>query len=177
MSGDKPVNKVWIAALCALALTACDPKTGKPQEQLGEHLIKVGQSNAEDVKKVYGLPDDIWEQEDGTKTYFFPKGPEGARTFAIILSKDDKVQSVEQVLTEKNFAKIKAGMHKDDVRRLLGKPRTTQFFQLKNEEVWDYRYLVDFNNTRMFNVHVDKASGKVNTTSSSDDPNTMGGGK
>jgi hypothetical protein len=61
------------------------------------------------------------------------------------------------------------------VRRMLGKPRKTEFLALKNEEVWDYRYLVDANNTRLFNVHIDKASGKVNTTSSQDDPKSMGG--
>lgn len=169
------LRNVWILAVSIAALAACDPQTGKPQEQIGEHMIKIGQSNAEDVKKVYGLPDDIWEQEDGTKVYFFPKGPEGARTFAITVSKEDKVQKIEQVLSEKNFAKVQTGMHKDDVRRMLGKPRKTEFFALKNEEVWDYRYLVDANNTRIFNVHIDKASGKVNTTSSSDDPKAMGG--
>jgi hypothetical protein len=163
-----------IAASLAM-LAACDPQSGKPQAQIGEHMIKIGQSNAEDVKKVYGLPDDIWEQEDGTKVYFFPKGPEGARTFAITMSKDDKVAAIEQVLTEKNFAKVQPGMAKDDVRRLLGKPRSTEFFQLKNEDVWDYRYLVDANNTRIFNVHVDRATGKVTTTSSQDDPKAMGG--
>lgn len=167
--------KTLLILTTAVLLAACDPQTGKPQEQIGEHMIKIGQSNAEDVKKVYGLPDDIWEQEDGTKVYYFPKGTEGARTFAITVSKEDKVQKIEQVLTEKNFAKVQTGMHKDDVRRLLGKPRKTEFFQLKNEEVWDYRYLVDANNTRLFNVHIDKASGKVNTTSSQDDPKSLGG--
>ncbi|MGL4577126.1 MAG: outer membrane protein assembly factor BamE domain-containing protein [Burkholderiaceae bacterium] len=164
-----------LAAASIALLAACDPQTGKPQEQIGEHMIKIGQSNAEDVKKVYGLPDDIWEKEDGTKTYFFPKGSEGARTFAITLSKEDKVTAIEQVLSEKNFAKIQAGMPKDDVRRMLGKPRKTEFFQLKNEEVWDYRYLVDANNTRLFNVHIDRGTGKVTTTSSQDDPKMMGG--
>jgi outer membrane protein assembly factor BamE (lipoprotein component of BamABCDE complex) len=57
-------------------------------------------------------------------------------------------------------------MSRDEVRRLLGKPRTVAQFKLKNEEVWDWLYL-DRTEQRLFNVHFDMASGKVTGTSTS----------
>ena len=73
-----------------------------------------------------------------------------------------------QVLTEDNFAGIRVGMEREQVRRMLGKPRTVVTFGRKNEEVWDWRYLESNNTSRFFNVHFDIGTGKVTRTSSSD---------
>jgi hypothetical protein len=62
---------------------------------------------------------------------------------------------------------VRSGMSRDEVRRMLGKPRSIAQFKLKNEEVWDWRYQ-DLTVPRLFNVHFDMTSGKVNGTSSSD---------
>jgi SmpA / OmlA family len=160
--------------LIVLILSACDPQTGKPQDQIGEHKIAVGVSTEAEVRMIYGKPDDIWEEENGARMLMFPKGPEGPRTFAIKIGSDGKVASIENVLRPVNFDKIKAGMDQEAIRRLIGNPGKKETFQLKNEEVWTYRYLADKNNTRMFSVHFDKASGNVTVTSSADDPKTVG---
>ncbi|MFD2273033.1 outer membrane protein assembly factor BamE [Undibacterium arcticum] len=52
----------------------------------------------------------------------------------------------------KNFANIRTGMSKEEVRRLLGKPRTIVEFKLKNEEVWDWRYLHQSTEPRFFST-------------------------
>jgi hypothetical protein len=166
--------KRLLLALIPLAFAACDPQTGKPQEQIGEHKIAVGVSTEAEVRMVYGKPDDIWEEENGARMLMFPKGPAGPRTFAIRIGADGKVVSIENVLKPVNFDKIKAGMDQEAIRRLIGNPGEKQNFPLKNEEVWTYRYLEDANNTRLFSVHFNKGDGKVTVTSSADDPKTVG---
>jgi hypothetical protein len=113
---------------------------------------------------VMGKPETVWEEEDGTRTLEYPKGPEGARTWMFIIDRHGKLQDYQQVLTMQNFARIQPGMPKDDVRRLLGKPGGIVQFRRKNEEVWDWRFL-DGVDTKMFNVHFDMSTGKVTQTS------------
>jgi len=68
-------------------------------------------------------------------------------------------------LTEENFARIKVGMNKEEVRRMLGRPRTVVQFTRKNEEVWDWRYTQSDASQAFFNVHMDITSGLVTGTS------------
>jgi outer membrane protein assembly factor BamE (lipoprotein component of BamABCDE complex) len=165
--------KTWIYAISVLAgtlfLMACD-RQGRPIEEFGLDKLARGVSSESDVRMIMGQPDTVWEDEDGSRTLEYPKGPMGPRTWMFMIDKDGKLKDYKQVLTEENFANIKPGMSKDDVRRMLGRPRTVVQFKLKNEEVWDWRYLQLVTNRRLFNVHFDMNSGKVTQTSSLDDP-------
>jgi outer membrane protein assembly factor BamE (lipoprotein component of BamABCDE complex) len=154
--------------LCsALLAFGCD-KQGRPIEELGLDKLAKGVSSEGDVRAIMGKPDTVWEEEDGSRTLEYPKGPEGARTWVFIIDKNGKMQDYRQILTEENFARIKPGMSKDEVRRMLGKPRGVVQYKLKNEEVWDWRYLPSSSpESRLFNVHFDMATGKVTGTSSS----------
>lgn len=150
----------------ALLAFGCD-KQGNPIQEFGLDKLAKGISSESDVRMVMGQPDTVWEEEDGSRTLEYPKGPEGARTWVFMIDKTGKMQDYKQVLTEENFARIKPGMSKDEVRRMLGKPRTVVQFKRKNEEAWDWRYLpVPGNSPRLFNVHFDMTSGKVTGTSS-----------
>ena len=60
-------------------------------------------------------------------------------------------------------------MSQDAVRRLPGKPRSSVRFKLKNEEVWDWRYLKSNSESHFFSVHFDIDTRQVTRTSSSDD--------
>lgn len=131
-----------------------------------EKLAK-GISTESDVRMVLGQPGTVWEQEDGSRTLEYPKGPEGPRTWMFDIAKDGTLKDYRQVLTEENFARVKVGMGMDEVRRILGKPRSAVQFRLKKEEVWDWHYL-EGTTPRLFNVHFDLGSGKVTQTSSSD---------
>jgi len=155
-----------IALLLAATLAACD-KQGRPIEEFGLDKLAKGISSEGDVRTVMGQPETVWEEEDGTRALQYPKGPEGARTWEFIIDKSGKLQEYRQLLTPENFARIKPGMSKDDIRRMLGKPRTVVQFKRKNEEVWDWRYL-ETGSQRLFNVHFDMDTGKVTQTSSSE---------
>lgn len=151
------------------AIVACD-QSGRPIEEFGLEKLARGVSTEADVRMAMGQPDTVWEEENGARTLEYPKGPAGARTWFFELGPDGRLVDYRQVLTEENFARIVAGMSKDDVRRMLGRPRTVVQFKLKNEEVWDWRYLESSHETRLFNAHFDIDSGKLTRTSTSDDP-------
>ena len=162
-----------VSLACVLALGACD-RNGNPIQEFGLDKLAKGVSTESDVRGVMGQPDTVWEQEDGARTLEYPKGPAGARTWMFDIDRDGKLRDYRQVLGEATFGAIRPGMSKDEVRRMLGRPKSVAEYRLKNEEVWDWRYLDPTNTPRFFNVHFDKATGRVTQTSSSPDPTVSG---
>lgn len=162
----------WIRAifalLCALLASACDQQ-GRFSEQAGLDRLAKGTSSESEVVQAMGRPDTVWEEEDGSRTLEYPTGPAGHRTWMVEIDRYGKLKDYRQVLSEETFARIGPGMSKDAVRRLLGRPRSVVQFKLKNEEVWDWRYLQSNVTSRLFNVHFDIASGRVTRTSAIDD--------
>ena len=152
--------------LLAAALAACD-RQGRPVEEFGLDKLAKGISSESDVRMVMGQPETVWEEEDGTRALQYPKGPEGVRTWEFAIDKSGTLKDYRQLLTPENFSRVKEGMGRDEVRRMLGKPRSVAQFKLKNEEVWDWKYQ-DATTPRLFNVHFDISLGKVTRTSSSD---------
>lgn len=154
--------------IIALTLLAggCD-REGRPVQEFGLDKLAIGISSEGDVRTAMGQPETTWEDEDGSRILEYPKGPEGSRTWIFSIDSKGKLLEYHQALTAENFARIKPGMSRDAVRRLLGKPRTVVNFNRLKEEVWDYRYL-DNHESRLFNVHMDQASGKVTRTSASE---------
>ena len=159
-------QKKWLPALLiVMALSSCD-REGRPVEEFGLSKLSKGISDEGEVRGVMGQPETVWEEDDGSRSLQYPKGPQGPRTWEFNIDKSGKLKDYRQLLTPENFARVHTGMNRDEVRRLLGKPRTVAQFKLKNEEVWDWLYL-ERNEQRLFNVHFDMASGKVAATSAS----------
>jgi len=101
--------------------------------------IKPGATTAMEVRDLLGPPAMEWRNDDGSRTWEYSGQPEGTRCHMITIGPDQVVRAVEQVLNEKNFARIQAGMSADEVRRILGKPASSQFFSLSQERVWNWR--------------------------------------
>jgi hypothetical protein len=158
-----------VLAFAAIFAQGCD-KQGRPIEEFGLEKLARGISSEGDVRMAMGQPETVWEEDDGTRTLQYPKGPEGVRTWEFTIDKSGKLKDYRQLLTEENFARIKPGTSKDEVRRMLGKPRSVAQYKLKNEEVWDWRYQTA-TEQRLFNVHFDMTSGKVTQTTMSDPKN------
>ena len=114
------------------------------------------------VETRVGAPGTVWKNADGSEVWEYPMGPSGVQTFMIDIGPDRAVRAVRQVLTEEYFAKVVAGMSREDVRRLLGRPKEVWYFPARDEEVWTWRYL-DVN-YRLFNVLFDRTSGTVRST-------------
>ena len=108
-----------------------------------------------------GRPGTVWTNADGSEVWEYPEGPEGFETFMITFGPDQNVREVHQVLSEPFFSKVHPGMSREEVHRLLGRPREIWYFPPRNEESWVWRY---FDITyRFFNVLFDRTTGKVRT--------------
>lgn len=148
------------ALLTALGLPACDSNL------LAQ--LKPGITTAAEVRRIMGEPGMEWLNADGSRTWEYTRQPEGYQCFMITLGANGLLRQVEQVITPENQARVARGMSKDDVRRLLGKPRSIQTFRLKQEEVWDWKVAREVTTDQFFNVHFNLNGQVVGTSSSMD---------
>ena len=117
---------------------------------------------AQQVQAKLGAPGTVWKNADGTEVWEYPYGPLGRQTYMVTVGADRAVREVHQVLSEEYFSKVRAGMSRDEVRRLLGTPGEVATFDARGEEVWSWRYFEQ--NPMFFNVLFDRSAGTVRTT-------------
>lgn len=163
MRSEKTLRRhaaAWAVVLGLAGLGGCD--------YIAQRELKVGESTGDDVRKLMGKPEMIWEDNDGSQTLEYPRGPTGHVTYFVRIGPDGKYRGMAQALTPENFAKVKPGMSSDDVRRLLGKETERNEFKRLEEVVWSWRYLADQQRPEFFDVHFDP-SGKVKKTARSVD--------
>ena len=152
----------WISAaasaIVAAALPACDYVNLKE--------IKPGVTTQADVRSRMGEPGFIHWNDDGTATWEYARQPNGSSCYMITFGQDHVVAKVEQVLNDANYAKVRVGMSKDDIRRLLGAPGSKQTFDNLREEIWEWRIEgVPSTEETYFMVHFDTGHGAVKKTS------------
>ena len=131
--------------------------------------VPTGASMAE-VEGLLGRPKDVVAGPGGVTEWQYPTGPVGQTTFMVRFGADERTKAAYQALTFEQFAKVRRGISRDEVRLLLGPPGQTMFFVRMNEEVWSYRYQAAASDNRIFNVHMDATTGYVRTTSEQMDP-------
>jgi hypothetical protein len=119
--------------------------------------LRPGISTTAEIIDKLGRPTMEW-QEGTDKVWEYPFTPEGTRNYMLTIGPGGVLKAMDQVLTPENFARVQPGMLQEQIRRLLGKPASIQFFALKQEEVWewkeqtvqpaaDMRFAVHFSNT------------------------------
>ena len=145
------------SGLLASLLPACDG--------VNLEALKPGISTAPEIRERMGPPVMEWKDADGTLTWEYPRTPEGVVNYMIVIGPDNVLREVRQVLTEENFGKIHAGMSRDEIRRLLGKPAHELYFSLKKEHVWDWKTKSEPSMDWFFNVHFDESGLVVKTSS------------
>jgi len=143
----------WGLAFAGL-LAGCDP------QRISE--LEEGVATEADVRAKFGEPVAIYNEENGGRTFEYPRQPAGQVNYMITVGPDGKMSALRQVLKPANFAKVEPGWDKAQVRRLLGLPAKTMRFELKNEEVWDWRY-ADGHEGKLFSVTFDR-DGRVTST-------------
>ena len=84
----------------------------------------------------------------------------------VLLGPNGRLQSIANVLEEESFARIRAGMTKEQVLRVLGPPddSLSVYFKARDELVWDWRYCQVFGRPAHFLVLFDGTSGAVRST-------------
>ncbi len=156
----------WFAALAiAVALIGCDV------QKIAE--LEVGVTTEADVRAKWGEPAAVYVEPDGSKTLEYPRQPAGQVNYMLAIGADGKLVAMRQVLKPANFAKIETGWDKAQVRRLLGLPAKTQRYELKQEEIWDWRFN-DGSENKLFSVTFDP-SGRVTSTATTIDPKENAG--
>jgi len=141
------------ARLLPIALAAC-----LAAGCAGFSNVAPGDSDVNVTDKV-GKPDAVWKNPDGSEIWQYPQGYYATETFMITMGADKRVKDIHQALSEPYFSKIYAGMSKDDVYRMLGRPREIWLYPARDEEAWTWRYLDT--NYMFFNVLFDRTAGTV----------------
>jgi outer membrane protein assembly factor BamE (lipoprotein component of BamABCDE complex) len=156
----------WAALVFAL-LAGCDAR------RIAE--LEEGVATEADVRERFGEPAAVYAESGGARTFEYPRQPEGQRNYMITIDPDGKMSALRQVLQPATFAKVTPGMDHAAVRRLLGRPAQVQAYPLRQQEVWDWRYL-EGGQAQQFSVTFDSA-GRVVTSGSTIDPreNQVGG--
>jgi len=156
-----------MAIISALLLGACASYSG--------HGLKPGEDRLEDVLRVMGQPAMRWQNVDSSTQLVYPRGPMGFHTFMAYVGSDGKLQKIENVMDQKTFSRIHAGMTKDQVLHILG-PSTsgwTAYFKARDELVWEWRYCDVWNEPARFDVLFDNNKATVSSTMSQTE-NQMG---
>lgn len=155
--------------LWLLALTAWAVVSGCDSQKIAE--LEEGVATEADVRARFGDPAAVYPEDNGARTFEYPRQPEGQVNYMITIGTDGKMSALRQVLKEASFAKVVPGMDKAQLRRLLGRPATTQAYPLKQEEVWDWRFRHENNENKLFSVTLDK-NGIVVSSATALDPRT-----
>jgi len=148
----------WIAALLTVFLPACDI--------VNLPAIEPGVTTQAEVRSRMGEPGFIHWNDDGTATWEYSRQPAGVHCYMISFDHQKVVTRLDQVLNEANYAALRPGMSKDDVRRLYGQPARKQVFDNLREEIWEWRIegLMPHEET-YFMVHFDTGHGAVKKSS------------
>jgi hypothetical protein len=97
-------------------------------------------ASTQQVETLVGAPASTWKNADGSEVWEYPRGPLGVETYMVTLGPDRTVREVRQVLSDETISKLQVGMSREEVRRLLGRPRDIGFSNLNDEEIWSWRY-------------------------------------
>ncbi len=157
-----------------LFLSALVGVSGCDQKRIAE--LEEGVATEADVRAKFGEPAATYAEENGARTFEYPRQPEGQVNYMITIGTDGKMSALRQVLKEASFVKVVPGMDKAQLRRLLGRPAQTQVYELKQQEVWDWRFRHENNDSKLFSVILDKNGVVVSTVTTLDPRTSLPGG-
>jgi hypothetical protein len=128
-----------------------------------------GVSRESDVVASFGAPAETRQLADGGRVLEYPREPLGNQNWRATLDGKGTLQSIEQLVDEAHFARLRVGMSVDEVLRELGRPSDKSGFPNLGEEVLSWAYL-DLDRRWYFNAHFDAGTGKLKRTSHTPDP-------
>lgn len=105
--------------------------------------LPLGAPSAAVVERM-GPPTGRHALDDGGQRLEFARGPYGVHTYMLDFDAGDRLQRVEQVLTEQNFYALRIGMGRDEVLRRIGRPSEVSYLSRQRHRLWSYRYETPF---------------------------------
>ena len=137
-----------LSSVLAVVLPGCD--------SVKLEKLKPGVTTMVETRQIMGEPSMEWEDADGSATWEYTRMPFGIVNYMVDFGPDRIVRTVRQVLTEENFAKVRPGMSRAEIRRLLGQPVKEQHFERKREYVWNWKTGSDGSYDYFFDVYFDE---------------------
>jgi len=150
--------RLWISLIATVLLGACASYSGAG--------LAPGEARLEQVEALMGPPALRWQDADGSIQLAYPRGPAGFETFMVKLGPNGRLQSIANVLNERTFAGIRAGMTKDEVLRLIGPPDYSRsaYFKARDELAWEWRIRQGYGDPVHFVVLFDATAGTARGT-------------
>lgn len=148
-------------ALCALTLAVMLPLTGCATFEPSRPYAYTTEA---EVIAARGEPTRRWHNDDTTTTLEYATQPDGDTCLMVQIDAGGIVLRQWDALDEENLARVRKGMSRDEVARLLGEHRAEQTFTQSGEVVWDWNVRSYGGQAgTLFNVHF--IDGKVVRTS------------
>lgn len=133
--------------------------------------IKPGASNVAQVEQSMGKPDMTWRNKQGKIVQAaYSDQPASFTTFMVYFNEQGVVTGVDQVMNNKNFAKIQKGMDGNQVHKILGPERSVDHFAALSQVDWNYGYCSDNDGREVFSVSFDDKTMRVNGSVVTPDP-------
>lgn len=155
--------KPFLLAWSALLLAACASLSGP--------AIAPGASEA-DVLARLGQPSHVYQDGD-SRLLEYMRGPMGQTTEMARIGPDGRLQSLAQVLTMENFARIVPGVtRQEQVLRIVGAPSEVKYYRNVGMQGWNYPYKESNVWDSMMTIYVDGA-GLVRRMENGPDPRRM----
>ncbi len=149
--------------ICALGVAGCTTLRSLPN-------LQPGVASEADATTMAGKPAHVWQNPDGTRTVEYSQQPSyGDIAYMVNVDASGKVLKVEKINVEENAKRINVGMTHEQVRRLLGTPRTIVNYGFSGEEVWDWNLPFNPNDEPRVRLNVHFKGGKVIRTSRTED--------
>ncbi len=120
------------------------------------YTLRAGASTESEVRSVMGPPALELRDADGSRHYYYPRGPLGHQTFVAEVGNDGVLRGVRGVLSDDTFNAIRPGLTGDDVLRMIGPPREKAFFSRLGQTAWDYKYVDTWGYPSIFSVMLDQ---------------------
>lgn len=118
--------------------------------------LRPGASTEADVRGVMGKPALELSDADGTRHYYYPRGPLGHETFVADIGGDGVLRGVRGVLSDDTFNHIREGLTAEKVLRMIGPPREKAYFSNLGQTAWDYKFVDTWGYPAIFSVMVDR---------------------
>jgi hypothetical protein len=134
---------LFSGAAALLGLIACAPYAPR-------HLA--AGATADDVTRELGAPTGRYALSDGGTRLEFARGPFGKHTYMVDLDAAGRVLQWQQVLTEENFNRVRAGESSEELLRQLGRPSERRSGDWQGGQVWSYRYQTEMGLCQWFQV-------------------------
>jgi hypothetical protein len=164
-----PVAQVKRSVCLGLAMAGLAVMTGCAVVPAAN--IKPGFSNVGQVEQAMGKPNMTWRNSQGKVIQAaYSQQPASFTTFMVYFNDQGVVTGVDQVMNNKNFAKIKNGMDGQQVHKILGPERSVDHFSALHQIDWNYGYCSDNDGREVFSVSFDDKTLKVNGSVVTPDP-------